>query len=59
MQGGGFADTNSILYDLKKDPRQLEGFRDPTVEAKLLSSILTELKRQDAPDELYERFNLT
>ena len=59
MQGGGFADTNSILYDLKKDPRQLEGFRDPAIEAKLLSLILTELKRQDAPDELYERFNLT
>ena len=36
MQGGGFADTNSILYDLKKDPRRLEGFRDPAIEAKVI-----------------------
>ncbi|MEX0502448.1 sulfatase [Alphaproteobacteria bacterium LSUCC0719] len=58
MQGGGFADTNTCLYDLSTDPRQDSPFRNSEIEGRFLQAITQELHLQDAPGELFERFGL-
>lgn len=59
MQGGGFEDTHTVLYDLTKDPQQEMPFRDPDIEARLNKKIVQEMKRHDAPQEIYARFGLS
>ena len=58
MQGGGFADTNTRLYDLRKDPKQLKPFRNPAVEKRLIKSIVNELELHEAPKEIYDIYGL-
>ena len=58
MQGGGFADTDTVLYDLSTDPGQTTAVRDSDTEARLTGAIVTEMRRHDAPPELYARFGL-
>ena len=58
MQGGGFADTNTRLYDLRKDPKQLKPFRNPAVEMRLIKSIVNELELHEAPKEIYDIYGL-
>lgn len=59
MQGGGFSDVGTRLYDVEVDPRQNDAFRDPEIEAMFCEAITREMRRQDAPAELFERFGLT
>lgn len=58
MQGGGFDDKNTVLYDLNADPRQDAPFRDPDLETMFCGSIAQAMAAHDAPPELYTRFDL-
>ena len=58
MQGGGFADTLTCLYDLRNDPQQNEPYRSQTVEKSLIGKIITEMTLNNSPDELFHRFEL-
>lgn len=57
--GIGFEDTETRLYDLRTDPRELTPMRDAAVEARLLTAAATVMDNHDAPDEMFRRFNLT
>ena len=58
MQGGGFADTLTCLYDLRNDPQQNEPYRSQTVEKSLIGKIIKEMTLNNSPDELFHRFEL-
>lgn len=58
MQGGGFDDTATVLYDLANDPGQTTPLDDPQTEARLLASLTAAMQAHDAPPELFHRFNL-
>ncbi len=58
MQGGGFADTRTVLYDLESDLSQVCPVDDPDIESRLVGAIIAEMARHDAPAELYRRFDL-
>ena len=58
MQGGGFADTGTRLYDVTIDPKQTTALRDPDIEGRLCKEIAAEMRRHDAPIELFDRFGL-
>lgn len=55
---GGFAATESVLYDLDNDPYQTTSIVDAEIEARFCQGIVKEMKRHDAPAELYQRFDL-
>ncbi len=55
---GGFADTRTVLFDLRNDPHQLTPVYDPEVEQRLCDAICREMQAHDAPQELYRRFGL-
>lgn len=59
LQGGGFAETRTCLYDLVKDSRQEAPYRSPDIEARIRSGIAREMQRNEVPPEVYERFGLT
>lgn len=58
MQGGGFDDTTNALYDLAADLGQTDPVNDAAVEARLVSAIAAEMRRHEAPAELYARLDL-
>tara|TARA_R110002124_G_scaffold49691_11_gene145494 strand:- start:11557 stop:13044 length:1488 start_codon:yes stop_codon:yes gene_type:complete len=58
MQGGGFDDTQTVLYDLVADPDQKSPFRNPEIEAQFCSAMARAMRAHDAPNELYSRFDL-
>lgn len=58
MQGGGFDDTETVLYDLVDDPGQDAPFRDAETEARFCGAMIREMQAHDAPPELYARFDL-
>ena len=58
MQGGGFADTLTCLYDLRNDPQQNEPYRSQTVEKSLIGKIIKEMTLNNSPDESFHRFEL-
>ena len=55
---GGFADTRTVLYDLRSDPHQMSPVVDPDLEAEFCRAIVAEMKAHDAPSELFERFEV-
>ena len=55
---GGFADTKTMLFDLKYDPEQNLSFRDKELELDLCKKIIIEMNVYKAPKELYRRFDL-
>lgn len=55
---GGFAQTETCLYDLQIDPHQHQPFRDAEIETKLMLAMRTELSSHEAPEEIYHRFDL-
>ena len=55
---GGFAQTQTCLYDLKADPQQQQPFRDPDIEAELCRAMSLEMKKHEVPDEIFDRFAL-
>lgn len=58
MQGGGFDDTRTVLYDLARDPGQSSPIEEPDVERRFLDAVVAEMRRHEAPEELYRRFDL-
>jgi len=58
MQGGGFDDTQTVLYDLVTDPDQNAPFRDAQIEERLCAAMAQAMRAHDAPPELYDRFDL-
>jgi len=58
MQGGGFNDTETVLYDLATDPGQTTPITAPDTEAALCAAIARTMQAHDAPPELYARFAL-
>lgn len=58
MQGGGFDDTQTVLYDLVADPEQSAPFCDPGIEARFCTAMAQAMRAHDAPPELYARFDL-
>lgn len=58
MQGGGFADTRTRIYDLKSDPRQDHPIRDKDIEQRFNRAISQEMQNHEVPSEAYERFGL-
>ncbi|MFS2214106.1 sulfatase [Telluria sp. Tellsp104] len=58
-QGAGIQiDTESRLFDLQSDPRQLKRINDRTVEERLVDEMTRIMDETDCPKELYERFDL-
>lgn len=58
MQGGGFADTRTALYDLDSDPSQSRPIDDPDVERRMVDAIIGQMRIHQAPTELFGRFDL-
>ena len=58
MQGGGFDDTETVLFDLLADPGQMTPFRDEKIEEYFCLAMENILTAHDAPIELYKRFDL-
>ena len=52
----GFADVGTRLYRLTDDPRQERPLSDPEVETRMIRLIERELRRHDAPPEIYENY---
>jgi hypothetical protein len=55
---GWAVDHGTVVYDLERDPKQLEPFRDEAVERRLRRGIEAVLRAHDAPAELYARYQL-
>ena len=53
MQGGGFADTETALYDTATDPRQVVQIEDEAVVQRLRELMLSQMRAHDAPIEAY------
>ena len=58
VQGMGFEDWQSALYDLETDPGQTTPLNNPEIETHLCQQIIANMARLDAPQEAYWRFGL-
>ena len=56
VQGMGFADTQSQLFDLVNDPGQAKPIESPDIVERLRQQIIKNMMSLDAPDESYRRF---
>ena len=54
-----FQDTDTVLFDTRADPQQLDPLTDPAVEQRLVAQMRTLMRRNDAPPEAYTRLGLT
>ena len=54
-----FQDTDTVLFDTRADPQQLDPLTDPAVEQRLVAQMRTLMRRNDAPPEAYARLGLT
>jgi arylsulfatase A-like enzyme len=55
---GTYEDCTTVLFDLDRDPGQLEPIADTAVERRLLQTMATKLCELDAPDEAFSRVGL-
>lgn len=51
-------DSNDYLFDLSIDPTQMNPIKNETVEKCLINKMVLLMKENDAPKEIYERFDL-
>jgi arylsulfatase A-like enzyme len=58
LQGGGFEDAATVLYDTATDPGQMSPIAAPEVEARLTRAMLELMQAHDAPPEAYRRLDL-
>jgi len=58
MQGGGFLETNNVLYNLREDPNQESPINDPIKIKHFQNEIIRIMKENEAPGELFHRFDL-
>jgi len=55
---GGFADGNTVLYDLQADPGQMTPLDDPETQARLTHEMARLMIVNEAPPEAFERLSL-
>ena len=55
---GGQQDTNTVLYDLRTDPAQLQPVLDADVQARLQAALTRLMRANDAPPESFRRLDL-
>lgn len=53
-----FFDTETVLFDLETDPKQERPFRDADIEGELSQIMCAQMRRHDAPSEIYARLGL-
>ena len=58
MQGGGFDETATVLYDLRTDPCQTIAVDNTDTETRFIAAIAQEMTLHEAPPELYQRFEI-
>jgi len=58
VQGMGFEDWQTALYDLQADPGQTTPLNNPKIERHLCQQLTENMARLDAPPEAYRRFGL-
>lgn len=58
-QGAKLEDTDTVLYDLVRDPDQLDAVDDPAVEARLVAELIRLMAENEAPDEAFTRLGLS
>ncbi|HEX2555714.1 MAG TPA: sulfatase [Microvirga sp.] len=58
IQGGGFHDLRTVLYDVASDPHQTRPVDDGEVERRLIELLRAEMIRHEAPAELFQRLGL-
>ena len=51
-------DCHTRLFDLETDPAQMAPINDSEVEDRLIRKMVEIMQANDAPDELYTRFDL-
>jgi arylsulfatase A-like enzyme len=49
----------SWLWDVQADPKQAQPLRDPAIEARMTALMVREMKKVEAPPELYTRLHLS
>ena len=52
----GYADTKSALYNLNKDPGQLNSIQDKDLILKYKKLMIDQIKKYDPPQELLENY---
>ena len=57
-QGGGFDDTNTVLYDLETDPDQKTPIYDKKIEKIFSKSLYNLMKENEAPSEAFRRLGI-
>ena len=57
-QGSKIEETNTVLYDLKKDPKQLKPMIDYKIENYLINLMKNLMERNEAPKEAFDRLDL-
>jgi arylsulfatase A-like enzyme len=57
-QGAKIEDSDTVLYDLKSDPKQMTPIDNPEVETRLIREMLTIMAHNEAPPEAYTRLGL-
>lgn len=58
-QGAMIEDANSVLFDLKTDPKQMQPINAPDIEARMIEKMTNIMRRNEAPAEAYTRLGLT
>lgn len=58
VQGMNFEDTQTRLYDLHTNPGQTVPIDDPAIESRLVAEMIRLMRACDAPQEMFERFDL-
>ena len=58
MQGGGFEQAVTVLYDTGEDPGQMRPIDDPAVTARLTLAMRAIMAAHDAPQEAFTRLGL-
>ena len=56
--GSGFVDLGTRLYDLVRDPRQMQPVEEPEVGRRLYAAMIHELEIRDGSEELFSWYDL-
>ena len=54
----GFVDSDHLLFDLKKDPKQESPLKSDNIEKSMIKHLFENLEINEAPNEVYERLLL-
>jgi len=57
-QGGGYEDTQTVLYNLEEDPEQNHPFRDQKIESRMTLLLKKLMIKNEAPPEAFIRLKI-